>query len=88
MVTAILMGLKTSCFTPNFMDYISLSLLYRSRKEETFLNVTGIEIIAYKDSEPDITIFSKKAKMEFFSSEGYGINSSLCNIRYQAIRPK
>lgn len=75
---AILMGLKTTCFTPNFMDYINLlRLLYRPEKGKTFLAVTEIEMIVYSYSETDITIFRKKANMDFFSSKGYGINFSL-----------
>lgn len=45
------------------MDDINfLGLLYRPEKGEIFLNVTEIEIIAYKDSEPDITIFREKSQ--------------------------
>lgn len=61
-------GLKTSCFTPNFMDCINLlRLLYRPVKGKTSLKRTGIEIIVSKDSEPDITVLrGEGASMDFF----------------------
>ena len=70
------------------MDCINLlRLLYRPEKGKTFLAVTEIEMIVYRDSEP-LLYLEKKANMEFFSSKGYGINFSLCNNRNQAIRLK
>lgn len=73
-------GLKTSCFTPNFMDCINLlRLLYRPVKGKTSLKRTGIEIIVRIQSQT--LLYWGGQYGFFFSSEVYGINSSLCNRR-------
>lgn len=60
-------GLRTSCFAPNFVEYINLLGLSPSPVEgKASLNMTEIEIIASQDSEPDITIFRKRQYGIFF----------------------
>lgn len=69
------------------MEYVNLmELLCSHRESNASPNMTEMEIIASKDSEPDIAVW--KLFFFFFPSEESGVSSSLCSKMNQVMRLK